>query len=223
MPEEAEREAGREIVRYDGRVVYIHWAVIVTFFVLLATSLVLLRDWFWETFKIRGTEPIIRTPDWAADAHLVLAAIVLLLGLLHVLLHVRQERKYILPTNVQADFDRSVHALRYVLFLSSWEEKGSAHKYRGHQRMAYVITFYTIALSAITGAIALWGEWEEMGMLLHVVAGIMVLLNSYITAYTEYWGHVLGITLILIVLFIPQGVAGLVHEKYLAWQRRREA
>jgi cytochrome b subunit of formate dehydrogenase len=74
------------------------------------------------------------------------------------------------------DFQRSVHAFRYVLFLSSWDEKGAAHKYQGHQRMMYIITFYCIALAAITGFIALSGWWEDMGTFLHVVAGIMVIL-----------------------------------------------
>ena len=88
--------------------------------------------------------------------------------------------------------------------------------------------------TSITPEVLFWnisGEVILMGLLggMHVFlgpaigAGIMVLLNSYITAYTEHWGLVLGATLITIVLFIPQGVAGLAHEKYLAWQRRREA
>ena len=49
----------------------------------------------------------------------------------------------------------------------------------------------------------------------------MVLLNSFITSYTEYWGLCLGVTLILIVLFFPKGVGGLVVEKYRNWAKRR--
>ena len=176
MPEEAEREAGREIARYDRKVVYMHWAVIIVFMALIATALLLLRDWFWETFKIVGTEPLIGTPDGTDVVHLFLAAVLLLLGLVHVLLHIGQEEKHILPKDVEADFQRSVHALKYVLFLSRWDEKGAAGKYQGHQRMMYVITFYTIALAAVTGLLASSGLWEEVGPFLHVVAGIMVLL-----------------------------------------------
>ncbi len=176
MPEEFEREAGREFTRYDGKVIYMHWAVMVVFILLIVTALLLLRDWFWETFKILGTEPIIPTPEGFDVLHLVLAALLLVLGLVHVLLHIGQEEKPILPTDVEADFQRSVHALRYVLFLSTWDEKGGAHKYQGHQRMTYVITFYTIALAALTGLIANSGLWEDVGTFLHVVAGIMVML-----------------------------------------------
>lgn len=176
MPEEEEREAGREFTRYDGKVIYMHWAVITVFIILIATALLLLRDWFWETFKIVGDDPILSTPSGTDAVHLVLAIVLLVLGLIHLLLHIRQEEKPILPVDVSMDFDRSVHALRYVLFLSRWDEKGAAHKYQGHQRIMYIITFYTISLAAVTGFIALSGWWEDVGSFLHVVAGIMVIL-----------------------------------------------
>lgn len=53
-------------------------------------------------------------------------------------------------------------------------------------------------------------------------AAIMVLLNSFITSYTEYWPLLLGTTLILIVLFFPGGVGGFIHERYALWRKRRE-
>jgi branched-chain amino acid transport system permease protein len=52
-------------------------------------------------------------------------------------------------------------------------------------------------------------------------AAIMVLLNTFITSYTEYWPLCLGITLILIVLFFPGGVAGLIHERYTIWRKKK--
>jgi branched-chain amino acid transport system permease protein len=54
-------------------------------------------------------------------------------------------------------------------------------------------------------------------------AAIMVLLNSFVTSYTEYWGLFLGITLVLIVLFFPQGVGGVIHEKLQARAKRKTA
>ena len=53
-------------------------------------------------------------------------------------------------------------------------------------------------------------------------AAIMVLLNTFITSYTEYWPFFLGTTLILIVLFFPGGVGGLIHERYTLWRKRRK-
>ena len=52
-------------------------------------------------------------------------------------------------------------------------------------------------------------------------AAIMVLLNSFITSYTEYWGMVLGIILILIVLFFPKGVGGVMLEQYQKLKRKK--
>ena len=56
-----------------------------------------------------------------------------------------------------------------------------------------------------------------------VGATIMVLLNSLLTSYTQHWGMFLGITLILIVLFFPEGVLGVLREKYLAAVKKRSA
>lgn len=74
---------------------------------------------------------------------------------------------------------------------------------------------------SMSGEVILMGLLGGMSLFLGptVGAAIMVLLNTYITAYTEYWGLVLGIVLILIVLFFPKGVGGLVVEQA---QRRRK-
>jgi branched-chain amino acid transport system permease protein len=73
------------------------------------------------------------------------------------------------------------------------------------------------------------GEVILMGLLggMHLFLGpalgaaIMVLLNSFLTSYTQNWGLCLGITLTLIVLFIPQGVGGLIIEQYRASIKRK--
>jgi branched-chain amino acid transport system permease protein len=75
------------------------------------------------------------------------------------------------------------------------------------------------------------GEVILMGLVggMHVFLGpavgatIMVLLNSLLTSYTQHWGMFLGITLILIVLFFPEGVLGVLREKYLAAVKKRSA
>lgn len=88
--------------------------------------------------------------------------------------------------------------------------------------------------TSISPQVLFWatsGEVILMGLLggMHVFlgpalgAGIMVMLNSFITSYTEYWPIVLGTTLILIVIFFPQGVGGVIYEKYAAWKRRQGA
>ena len=145
MPEESEREAGREIKRYGREVIHLHWVVMMVYITLAVIALLMLRDWFWDIFKIRGSEPIVATPEWGVTAHYALAGALLVLGLVHILIHARQRDKPMLPKDLMADFQATVHALRYVLFISTWDEKGAAGKYRGNQRLTYVITFYVIA------------------------------------------------------------------------------
>lgn len=47
-----------------------------------------------------------------------------------------------------------------------------------------------------------------------VGAALLVFLNITITRYTEYWPTVLGALTIIIVLFAPTGLVGLVREKW---------
>lgn len=46
-----------------------------------------------------------------------------------------------------------------------------------------------------------------------VGAVVLIVLNSYIVAWTEYWALVLGMVLLLLVLLLPGGVIGFVNEK----------
>jgi branched-chain amino acid transport system permease protein len=91
-------------------------------------------------------------------------------------------------------------------------------------------TLFAFLETSISPDVLFWttsGEVILMGLLggMHVFLGpalgatIMVLLNTFITSYTEYWGFFLGSTLILIVLFFPEGVAGVIHRTYLRTRR----
>jgi branched-chain amino acid transport system permease protein len=78
---------------------------------------------------------------------------------------------------------------------------------------------------SVSGEVLLMGLLGGMQVFLGPALGaaIMVLLNSFITSYTEYWGLFIGVTLVLIVLFFPQGVGGLIDEKIGAAMKRRAA
>jgi len=75
---------------------------------------------------------------------------------------------------------------------------------------------------SMSGEVILMGLLGGMNLFLGPALGaaIMVFLNSFITSYTEYWGMFLGITLILIVLFFPKGVGGLMVEQFQRWGRK---
>lgn len=91
---------------------------------------------------------------------------------------------------------------------------------------------FTFLETSLSPEILFWsasGEVILMGLLggMHLFLGpalgaaIMVLLNSLLTSYTEYWGMFLGVTLVLIVLFIPEGVGGLIKEKLGGFSKRK--
>jgi len=114
-------------------------------------------------------------------------------------------------------------------------------KVQNYRLIAFVISaffsgiagvLYAFLETAISPDILFWsmsGEVILMGLLggMHIFLGpalgaaIMVLLNSFITSYTEYWGMVLGIILILIVLFFPKGIGGVMFEQSQKWMRKK--
>jgi branched-chain amino acid transport system permease protein len=48
-------------------------------------------------------------------------------------------------------------------------------------------------------------------------AAMIVLLRTFVSAYTDYWTFVMGILLMLVILFLPEGVLGKVFE---IWNQR---
>jgi branched-chain amino acid transport system permease protein len=48
-------------------------------------------------------------------------------------------------------------------------------------------------------------------------AAVIVLLRTFVSTVTDYWALVLSFVLILVILFLPEGVLGKVFE---IWHRR---
>jgi branched-chain amino acid transport system permease protein len=46
-----------------------------------------------------------------------------------------------------------------------------------------------------------------------VGAAVIVLVRSFVSTYTEYWSLVLGIILMLVIFFLPDGILGYVDQK----------
>lgn len=53
-------------------------------------------------------------------------------------------------------------------------------------------------------------------------AAIMVSLRTFVGVYTEYWTLVLGVLLILLIFFLPEGVMGFVLDKFDTSATHRE-
>jgi branched-chain amino acid transport system permease protein len=53
-------------------------------------------------------------------------------------------------------------------------------------------------------------------------AAIIVSLRTFVGTYTEYWTMILGIILILLIFFLPDGIMGYNYiEKFRAWSNRK--
>ena len=98
--------------------------------------------------------------------------------------------------------------------------------FSGVAGVLYALLETSIALNiffwSISGEVILMGLVGGAHLFLGPALGaaIMVLLNAFITSYTQYWGLFLGLILILIVLFFPKGIGGLMVDLYQAGRRR---
>jgi branched-chain amino acid transport system permease protein len=74
--------------------------------------------------------------------------------------------------------------------------------------------FWTLSLEVTI--MALLGGWFTfMGPMLG--AAIIVLLRTFVSTVTDYWALVLSVVLVLVILFLPEGVLGKVFE---IWHQR---
>ena len=72
------------------------------------------------------------------------------------------------------------------------------------------LLFWVLSLEIFI--MCLLGGWFTfLGPLLG--AAIMVSLRTFVGIYTEYWTLILGVILILLIFFRPEGVMGFVLEK----------
>ena len=74
--------------------------------------------------------------------------------------------------------------------------------------------FWTLSLE-ITIMALLGGWFTFLGPMLG--AAIIVCLRTFVSGFTDYWTLILGILLMLVILFLPEGVLGYVFE---VWKRR---
>jgi branched-chain amino acid transport system permease protein len=71
--------------------------------------------------------------------------------------------------------------------------------------------FWTLSMEITV--MALLGGWHTFfGPLLG--ACIIILLRTFVSAYTEYWTLILGIILMVVIIFLPQGVLGYALKQF---------
>jgi len=70
--------------------------------------------------------------------------------------------------------------------------------------------FWTLSLEILI--MCLLGGWFTfMGPMLG--AAIIIVLRTFVSTYTTYWALVLGILMMLVIFFLPNGVLGYIEEK----------
>jgi len=71
--------------------------------------------------------------------------------------------------------------------------------------------FWTLSLEILI--MCLLGGWFTfLGPMLG--AAVIVALRTFVSAYTDYWALVLGMIMMLVILFLPNGILGYVEEKF---------
>ncbi|MDP3097225.1 MAG: branched-chain amino acid ABC transporter permease [Syntrophales bacterium] len=71
--------------------------------------------------------------------------------------------------------------------------------------------FWTLSLEIII--MCLLGGWFTfLGPMLG--AAVIIALRTFVSTYTDYWALVLGIIMMLVIFFLPNGILGYVEEKF---------
>ncbi|MCK5397358.1 MAG: hypothetical protein KAJ33_03830 [Thermoplasmata archaeon] len=164
----------QNIKRYGYEVILVHWLFIALLGLNLALSYFLFRDWGYHEFHIHGALILIPTPVWTAELHAYSGLGIFIVGLVHAFMHISQRERPLLSKDTNIEFKAMVHSFLYMVFMASREEAGSAGKYRDNQRMFYLCTIYTIGLMGITILIMLTGYLGELGLLMHIIAGLLL-------------------------------------------------
>lgn len=104
---------------------------------------------------------------------------------------------------------------KYVCFVIAAVFGGLAGSLKVYQDGFISPTYLSMTISAMVVLMAMIGGTRVFaGPILG--AGVVWIIRSIVSSYTEYWTLILGILMVVIVMFAPQGIAG-----YLAQLRER--
>ncbi len=170
--------------RYGAEVIGVHWLFIIFIIPLLYTGLLLWRDWFTHEFHVYGINYIFPSFEGMERLHMFAGFALLTVGAAHLLTHMGQKEKPILPKNVGVDVAASVQAIFYIFHLSPKPERGAGEKWKRNQRMTYIALIYVIALCGLTAVPLMFNIFREMTLLMHIIAGLLlVFLSGYRILY----------------------------------------
>lgn len=157
--------------------VVINWLVLITLGMVTFTGIILLKEFIYHELDIfGGIWSYLPHFDWMVDAHVYSGMSLLGVGLLHILLNLKNEDKELLPKNPAKEIKGVIHSFMYILFLAKRDEMGSHGKYKGHQRLSYIMLVYIIGTIGLSIILMQIEYIHEAGFLIHLALGVHLIL-----------------------------------------------
>lgn len=166
----------RYFKRYGPSAIILHWLFITMMFMTLFSGVLLFKDILYSQLNIVGGLDLIPTFWFTKDMHLYAGFGVLIIGFIHLMIHIPRADNQMVSRDMKKDFKALVHTHFYMMYMAPREESGAAGKYRGNQRMAFLVTTYVLGLTAITVLMMYTGIFGREAVFLHLVTGFMVLI-----------------------------------------------
>lgn len=170
---------GRSVCKYEPIVLIEIWLFTIFIVGLLITGLPLLRDVLYDFMGIYGGL-LFETPVGFEFLHSIFGFILIIVGLMHIAIHLGDKNKELLTKNPAKDFKAFFHSLFYLFYLSRREVTSGGERYSGRQRIVYLALVYTIGLAAISGMVLfIFSPTNEVSSIFtftHVVAAIFIIL-----------------------------------------------
>ncbi len=167
----------RNIKIFGPDAVVINWLVLITLGMVSLTGSILLKEFIFEELDIYGgIFNYIPHFDWLIDAHKYFGLALLAVGALHIILNLNNKEKEILPKNPVREIKGIIHTFMYILFLAKRDEMGSHGKYKGHQRLSYVMLAYMLGTIGFSIVLMQIEYVHEAAFLIHLVLGVHLLL-----------------------------------------------
>ena len=176
-------ETAKDYIKFNSPIViFEYWAFTIVLIVVTITGLFLLRDWLFDVFGVYG-DKFINTPVDTMQFHKTFGVFLVILGLLHLAIHIASNKKEILPIWTKRDFKAFLHSGMYLIGFARKEDRRVSDRYNGRQKIVYVSLLYILGLAMITGLL-FYGHilTHELSMV-HVVPGgvaFMVLLFQFL-------------------------------------------
>ena len=207
----------QDIRRYGSHIVIMNWVFLILISSLIYSGLVLLQDILFEHLNIIGGPKPLPVFIDAELYHLYLGIGTILFGAAHILMHITQKEKLIIPKSTTRGMKAVLHTLAHILFLAKRDERGSAEKYKNNVQMAYLAIVYIIGLTSITGMLIYFNVIKGYAISIHLALGCTVVLFAiYWLVYTIRKHDIIALKCSLMTGTMPEWY---VKKNYYNWYK----